>query len=194
MTTRILTLEDLAMAVSNRIGIPEEDAMREYLIERVRPWGVPFHTDAGGNLIVEIPANDCAHDAVLLVSGHMDVVPPCHNIQPIVEQVDGDALISSDNTTVLGADDKAGLAPVLEAAVHHRGGLSPRAEGEGAHRLVTITGLIDARAAQLVVPISLAAEDEARQVARQAYLEGHRLATQRRGDPLHLRHVPQLVG
>lgn len=26
---RILTLEDLAMAVSNRIGIPEEDAMRD---------------------------------------------------------------------------------------------------------------------------------------------------------------------
>jgi hypothetical protein len=28
-TMRILTLEDLAMAVSNRIGIPEEDAMRD---------------------------------------------------------------------------------------------------------------------------------------------------------------------
>ncbi len=28
-TTRILTLEDLAMAVSNRIGIPEEDAARD---------------------------------------------------------------------------------------------------------------------------------------------------------------------
>lgn len=29
MSLRILTLEDLAMAVSNRIGIPEEDAMRD---------------------------------------------------------------------------------------------------------------------------------------------------------------------
>ena len=29
MTQRILTLEDLAMAVSNRIGIDEEDAMRD---------------------------------------------------------------------------------------------------------------------------------------------------------------------
>ncbi len=29
MTLRILTLEDLAMAVSNRIGIPEEDAVRD---------------------------------------------------------------------------------------------------------------------------------------------------------------------
>lgn len=100
-----------------RIDSPsgEEDAMREYLIERVKPWGVPFHTDAGGNLIVEIPAHQCAHDSILLVSGHMDVVPPCHNIQPVVEQIEGDTLISSDNTTVLGADDKAGLAPVLEA-------------------------------------------------------------------------------
>ncbi len=29
MSLRILTLEDLAMAVSNRIGIPEEDAVRD---------------------------------------------------------------------------------------------------------------------------------------------------------------------
>ncbi len=29
MTLRILTLEDLAMAISNRIGIPEEDAVRD---------------------------------------------------------------------------------------------------------------------------------------------------------------------
>ncbi len=104
-----------------RIDSPsgEEDAMREYLIERVQPfqsYGITYTVDAGGNLIVDVPAHAaCQHDRVLVLSGHMDVVPPCHNIQPVVESVDGDRLIISDNTTVLGADDKAGLAPILEA-------------------------------------------------------------------------------
>lgn len=100
-----------------RIDSPsgEEEAMREYLVQRVLQMGLQHHTDAGGNLIVEIPAFHCRHDRILVLSGHMDVVPPCHNIQPVVETVDGDRIISSDNTTVLGADDKAGLAPILEA-------------------------------------------------------------------------------
>jgi tripeptide aminopeptidase len=100
-----------------RIDSPsgEEDAMRDYLIRRMEENGLPYQTDAGGNLIVEVPAHQCGHERVLVLSGHMDVVPPCHNIQPMVETVDGDRLVTSDNTTVLGADDKAGLAPILEA-------------------------------------------------------------------------------
>lgn len=100
-----------------RIDSPsgEEEAMRDYLVQRVAAMGLQHHTDAGGNLIVEVPAQGCSHERILVLSGHMDVVPPCHNIQPVVEAVDGDRVISSDNTTVLGADDKAGLAPILEA-------------------------------------------------------------------------------
>lgn len=99
-----------------RIDSPsgEEDAMRDYLIERVKARGLSYSTDQGGNLMVEIPAQQCEHGRILVFSGHMDVVPPCHNIQPVVETVDGDRIIASDNTTVLGADDKAGLAPILE--------------------------------------------------------------------------------
>ncbi|HEY9687265.1 MAG TPA: M20/M25/M40 family metallo-hydrolase [Coleofasciculaceae cyanobacterium] len=107
-----------------RIDSPsgEEDAMREYLIGRMDGMGLSHRTDAGGNLIVDIPGHDCAHGQILVLSGHMDVVPPCHNIQPVVADVDGDRLITSDNTTVLGADDKAGLAPILESvffAIEH---------------------------------------------------------------------------
>jgi len=100
-----------------RIDSPsgEEDAMRDYLIARVSDKGLKYQVDDGGNLIVEVPGHQAMHDSVLVLSGHMDVVPPCHNIQPVVEQINGDRLISSDNTTVLGADDKSGLAPILEA-------------------------------------------------------------------------------
>lgn len=99
-----------------RIDSPsgDEAAFRAYLIERLAVVGLTGKTDAGGNLIVDLPAQHCAHDAILVFSGHMDVVPPCQNIQPIVQDVDGDRIITSDNTTVLGADDKAGLAPILE--------------------------------------------------------------------------------
>lgn len=100
-----------------RIDSPsgEEEAMCAYLVQRVEQLGLKYQVDAGGNLIVEVPGHQCEHDRILVFSGHMDVVPPCHNIQPMVEEVDGDRVISSDNTTVLGADDKAGLAPILEA-------------------------------------------------------------------------------
>jgi tripeptide aminopeptidase len=100
-----------------RIDSPsgEEAAMRDYLIARVAEKGLAYQVDGGGNLIVEIPSHQAKHDRILVLSGHMDVVPPCHNIQPKVEEIGGDRLISSDNTTVLGADDKSGLAPILEA-------------------------------------------------------------------------------
>jgi tripeptide aminopeptidase len=100
-----------------RIDSPsgEEVAMREYLVQRLQGYQLEMRTDQGGNLIVEVPEQGCDHSRVLVLSAHMDVVPPCHNIQPVVEKVDGDQLVTSDNTTVLGADDKAGLAPILEA-------------------------------------------------------------------------------
>jgi tripeptide aminopeptidase len=100
-----------------RIDSPsgEEDAMRDYLIRRVEAHGLPHQTDEGGNLIVEIPGHATSHDSILVLSGHMDVVPPCLGIQPNVKGEGLARIISSDNTTVLGADDKSGLAPILEA-------------------------------------------------------------------------------
>lgn len=114
-----------------RIDSPsgEEEALRDYLVGRLEvyksAYGLTHRTDAGGNLIVEVPAHECGHDHRLVLSGHMDVVPPCRGVQPVVESVEaakageeGDFIIRSDNTTVLGADDKAGLAPILEAVFY----------------------------------------------------------------------------
>ncbi|MDN8954961.1 M20/M25/M40 family metallo-hydrolase, partial [Staphylococcus aureus] len=42
---------------------------------------------------------------------HMDTVVPAINVKPIVKD---DGYIYSDGTTILGADDKAGLAAMLE--------------------------------------------------------------------------------
>jgi len=43
----------------------------------------------------------------------MDGVDPCRGIKP---QVGADGIIRSDGTTILGADDRAGVAAILEAA------------------------------------------------------------------------------
>src|SRR5699024_4694415 len=44
-------------------------------------------------------------------TAHMDTVVPGNGINPMIK----DGYITSDGTTILGADDKAGLAAILEA-------------------------------------------------------------------------------
>lgn len=47
----------------------------------------------------------------VLLSAHMDTVLPCDKVVPIIEN----GIIKSDGTTVLGGDDKAGIANIIEA-------------------------------------------------------------------------------
>ena len=63
-----------------------------------------------GNLFAQFPGT--APDAPpLLLCAHMDTVIPCERITPVR---DGD-VIRTDGTSVLGGDDKAGVAAILEA-------------------------------------------------------------------------------
>jgi tripeptide aminopeptidase len=93
----------------------EEAAMCAYLKAWCDQRGYASQVDAEGNLIAEVPAIGCEHNSILVLSGHMDVVPPCLDVKPIVSGEGIDRLVQSDNTTVLGADDKAGLAVLMEA-------------------------------------------------------------------------------
>jgi tripeptide aminopeptidase len=61
-----------------------------------------------GNLIAHVPGT--APGEPLLLCAHMDTVEPGVGVQPIV---DGD-VIRSDGRTVLGGDDKSGVAIILE--------------------------------------------------------------------------------
>jgi tripeptide aminopeptidase len=100
-----------------RIDSPSgaEGPVREYIANRLDQLGLTYDTDAAGNLIVKIPGEHCESGLTLIMTGHMDVVPPCLGIEPIVEGKGEDCLIRSSGNTVLGADDKSGLAPMLEA-------------------------------------------------------------------------------
>lgn len=63
-----------------------------------------------GNLIARFAGNVVGAPRILL-SAHMDTVTPCDDIVLIEE----DGVIRTDGTTILGGDDKAGIAAILEA-------------------------------------------------------------------------------
>lgn len=63
-----------------------------------------------GNLICNLKGTKPGVDTIYFTS-HMDTVVPGNNIKPSIK----DGYIVSDGTTILGADDKAGLAAILES-------------------------------------------------------------------------------
>ncbi len=95
----------------------KESAMAQYLEERFRALGaeVLFDNAAGkvggevGNLVARFHGTKKGEP--FLFSVHMDTVIPCEHVEPVL--VDG--VIRSAGETVLGADDKAGVAELIEA-------------------------------------------------------------------------------
>lgn len=66
-----------------------------------------------GNLIFTLEASEGASGIPpIFFTCHMDTVTPGNGIKP---QVDDDGYIRSDGTTILGSDDKAGIAAMIEA-------------------------------------------------------------------------------
>lgn len=66
-----------------------------------------------GNIVVKIPGTGAYvnHDPIIL-EAHMDTVEPGNGIKPSVTE-DGKYIVS-DGTTILGADDKAGITQIIE--------------------------------------------------------------------------------
>jgi tripeptide aminopeptidase len=63
-----------------------------------------------GNLIATLPGNAAGAPAMFFAA-HMDTVEPNPDVNIIIE---GD-VIRTDGSTILGADDRSGIAPILEA-------------------------------------------------------------------------------
>lgn len=63
-----------------------------------------------GNIIATLKGNRPGRK--LLFSSHMDTVSPGIGVKPIIDE--GNGIIKSDGTTVLGSDDKAGISAILE--------------------------------------------------------------------------------
>jgi len=67
--------------------------------------------DGYGNLIARVPAANSASVQPILFGVHGDTVKPGVDIEPVIH----DGVIRSRNDTILGADDKAGIAELIEA-------------------------------------------------------------------------------
>ena len=61
-----------------------------------------------GNLYAELAGTV---DGTIILTAHLDCVQPCEGVSPQI--IDG--VIYSDGTTVLGGDDKVGVAAIIEA-------------------------------------------------------------------------------
>lgn len=70
--------------------------------------GKKFETTAKGNVIASLPGT--IKSAPFILGAHLDTVRPCKGVKAIVK---GDRVVS-DGTTILGADDRAGDAIILE--------------------------------------------------------------------------------
>lgn len=88
-----------------------EANMIEYLANEYSKLGGEAVKDSYGNLIVKFPAKGCEGKEPILLSCHADTVKPGVGIEPVIEN----GIIKSKGDTILGADDKAGIAEMLEA-------------------------------------------------------------------------------
>lgn len=97
----------------------KEEKMFSYIQKRLK--GIPVKMEfipyeieeigaRSGNLIVKVPANVRGKKS-LFFDSHVDTVEPGMGIKPVVEE----KRIKSDGTTILGADDKAGVAAMIIA-------------------------------------------------------------------------------
>jgi tripeptide aminopeptidase len=114
LTARVLgTFLDL-VRIDSASG--EEGRLAGFLADELAALGLRVDFDATaettgsdtGNLIAELEGTVPA--ATLVLSAHMDTVEPGRGVEPSV--VDG--VVRSAGDTVLGADDKAGIAAILE--------------------------------------------------------------------------------
>lgn len=101
-----------------RIDSPsgEEAAFARWCADRLTALGCDVRIDATapvtgsdtGNLIAEL--GPTADGATIVLSAHMDTVEPGRGIEPVL----ADGVVRSSGDTVLGSDDKAGVAAILE--------------------------------------------------------------------------------
>ncbi len=116
MSTERLVATFVALA---RIDSPSrrEAELAGYCAAHLEDLGFDVRTDTAagvtgsntGNLIADLPPLDPDAPSLVL-SAHLDCVQPCEGVEPLV----AGGYISSAGETVLGADDKAGIAAILE--------------------------------------------------------------------------------
>lgn len=97
-----------------------ERALADYIKEKLISLGWEVWEDGAaaatggnaGNIIARLPGRGEGKNPVLLFSAHLDTVISSAGVKPVVAE----GVVRSDGRTILGADDKAGVAVLLEVA------------------------------------------------------------------------------
>jgi tripeptide aminopeptidase len=96
-------------------AVPSPSGQEGPVAERVRRYlrdlGLGVEEDEGGNLLARVEATEGDGTPIFLCA-HLDTVPPKGPIQPVVD----DGFVRNGADTILGADNKAAVAVMLEAA------------------------------------------------------------------------------
>jgi tripeptide aminopeptidase len=101
----------------------DEAEIAEYVAARLRALGAQVNLDELHNVTAKLPGQGVdARAKPFFLNAHTDNVSPARGIKPVV----GGGQIASDGTTVLGADDLAGVAAILE-------GVAAVTSGESKH-------------------------------------------------------------
>ncbi len=95
----------------------QEASIAAYLHQRFSQLGATLEVDTvgatigsdSGNMVARFPGTRAGDPFVISV--HMDTVSPAENVQPVLK----DGIFTSAGNTILGADDKAGIAELIEA-------------------------------------------------------------------------------
>lgn len=124
--SRIARADAVLQTALELIKIPSpsgrEQNVAELILRKLRASGVAAKRDAYGNVAAAIAASPGHEDAPsLLLAAHMDMVvadskDPLRAIRPRVVTVGETEWLASDGRTTLGADDKAGVATILDVA------------------------------------------------------------------------------
>ena len=97
---------------------PEEFRLRDDLAEELREMGIDrILADEYCYLYATIPAN-CSHAPRIAFIAHLDTSSsaPGTDVKPLIREKDGKRVVCTDGTTLLGGDDKAGIAAIMTMA------------------------------------------------------------------------------
>jgi tripeptide aminopeptidase len=97
-------------------AIPSPSGKERAVAERVRGYlrglGLAIEDDAAGNLLARLDPTATDGGRPIFLCAHLDTVPPAGPIDPVVDA----GIVRNAAGTILGADDKAAVAVLLEAA------------------------------------------------------------------------------
>ena len=149
---KIDVVEEFMALASLNSPSRREALVADYLLKRLGELGLtamvddsaPLSGSDTGNIIVRVPGN--APGPTVLLCAHMDTVGPTEGMVPVLR----DGVIYSNGETVLGADDKAGIAIILAVLAELQAGDVP-------HRIIEVVFTVQEEVGLFGVKLSDAA-------------------------------------